>query len=93
MKTTKDMIKEYELWAALNNPSLSIDEADVVVFGLAYDGAASVRFGAKEGPKAIRKITYSITPTTEEFESIEDLKVLDIGDFEDEDPLKMFQEV
>lgn len=93
MKTTKDMIKEYELWAALNNPSLSIDEADIVVFGLAYDGAASVRFGAKEGPEAIRKITYSITPTTEEFESIEDLKILDIGDFEDDDQLKMFKEV
>ena len=93
MKSTKDMIKEYELWAALNNPSLAIDEADVVVFGLAYDGAASVRFGAKEGPKAIRNITYSITPTTEEFESIAKLKVLDIGDFEDDDQLKMFSEV
>ncbi len=93
MKETKDMIKDKDLWAGLNRPELSIDEADIVVFGLAYDGAASFRHGAKDGPKSIRNITYSITPTTEDFELIDDLKVLDIGDFQGDDQLEMFKEV
>lgn len=93
MKETKDMIKDKSLWAGLNNPELSIDEADVVVFGLAYDGAASFRAGTKDGPKSVRSITYSITPTTEDFEVMEDLKVLDIGDFQGEDQIEMFKEV
>lgn len=93
MKTTEEMIKEKEIWAGLNKPHITVDEADVVVFGIAYDGAASFRFGAKEAPQALRDITYTITPTTEEFESIEDLKVLDLGDYEDENQVKMFEEI
>ena len=34
MKETKDMIKDKDLWAGLNRPELSLDEADIVVFGL-----------------------------------------------------------
>ncbi|WZL72491.1 agmatinase [Clostridiaceae bacterium 35-E11] len=93
MKETKDMIKDKGLWAGLNNPELSIDDTDVVVFGLAFDEAASFRKGAKDGPKSIRSITYSITPTTEDFEVMGDLKVLDIGDFTGENQIVMFQEV
>lgn len=93
MKETKDMIKDKGLWAGLNDPDLSLDETDVVVFGLAYDGAASFREGAKDGPRSIRDITYSITPTTEDFEVFDDLKVLDIGDFSGDDQIKLFQEV
>ena len=93
MKETKNMIKDKELWAGLNRPDISIDEADIVVFGQAYDGAASFRVGASEGPSSIRNITYSITPTTEDFELIDSLKVLDIGDFHGEEQIKMFKEV
>lgn len=93
MRETRDMIKDSGLWAGLNSPELSMDEADIIVFGLAYDGAASFREGAKDGPKSIRNISYSITPTTEDFEVMEDLKVLDIGDFQGEDQIKMFKEV
>lgn len=93
MKETKDMIKDKDLWAGLNKPGLSIDEADIVVFGQAYDGAASFRSGTKEGPKSIRSITYSITPTTEDFELIDDLQVVDLGDFSHENQLEMFKEV
>ncbi|NLY37626.1 MAG: agmatinase [Tissierellia bacterium] len=93
MRETKDMIKDKELWAGLNRPALPLEEADIVVLGLAYDGAASFRQGAKDGPKSIRSITYSITPTTEDFELIEDLKVLDLGDFQGEDQIRLFKEV
>lgn len=93
MKETRDMIKDKDLWAGLNNSDLTIDEADIVVFGLAYDGAASFRHGAKDGPKSIRNITYSITPTTEDFELIDNLKVLDLGDYENTNQEKLFTEV
>ncbi|WP_409228609.1 agmatinase [Gudongella sp. SC589] len=93
MKETKDMINDRDLWAGLNNPDLSVDEADIVVFGLAYDGAASFRQGAKDGPKSIRGITYSITPTTEDFELLDSLKVLDLGDFHGDDQIALFDEV
>jgi len=93
MKDTKDMIKDNDLWAGLNKPGLSIDDADIVVFGQAYDGAASFRAGTKDGPKSIRSITYSITPTTEDFELIDDLKVVDLGDFSNDDQFELFKEV
>ncbi|MGM0395902.1 MAG: agmatinase [Bacillota bacterium] len=93
MKETNDMIKDKDLWAGLNNPDLSIDEADIVVFGLAYDGAASFRHGAKDGPKSIRSITYSITPTTEDFELMDNLNVMDLGDFQNVDQEALFDEV
>ncbi len=93
MKKTSEMIKDEGLWGSLNCPDLSIDEADVVVFGQPFDLATSVRRGAKDGPSKIRELTYSITPTTEDFEIIENLKVLDIGDFEEQDQIKLFKEV
>ncbi len=93
MKSTIEMIKDKSLWAGLNNPDLTKDEADIIVFGLAYDGAASFRSGTKDGPKSIRSITYSITPTTEDFELIDNLKILDLGDFTDTNQVKLFDDV
>lgn len=93
MKSTIEMIKDKSLWAGLNNPDLTKDEADIIVFGLAYDGAASFRAGTKDGPSSIRSITYSITPTTEDFELIDNLKILDLGDFTDTNQEKLFDDV
>ena len=68
-----------KLWAGLNNPELESKEADIVIFGIPYDGSVSFRSGAKEAPDALRSITYTITPTTEEFKSFEGLKIKDLG--------------
>lgn len=68
-----------KLWAGLNKPEIEIKDADVVIFGMAYDGSVSFRSGAKEAPDSLRNITYTITPTTEEFKSFEDLKLKDLG--------------
>ncbi|NLY85801.1 MAG: agmatinase [Tissierellia bacterium] len=91
VKQTREMIQDTGLWAGLNKPGLPIDEADIIVFGIAYDGAASFRYGAKDGPRSIREITYSITPTTEDFEVFDDLKVLDIGDFSGTNQMELFE--
>jgi len=68
------------IWSGLHNPKLKPQEADVVVLGLPYDGAASYRKGAAEAPDRIRSISHHIAPTTENGASLEHLKVLDLGD-------------
>lgn len=93
MKNTKDMIKDAALWAGLNKPAIDKNEADVVVFGIPYDGGVSFRSGAMEAPAALRGITYSIAPTTEHFESIKDFKVHDLGDIDAEDRDDLFNDV
>ena len=93
MRTTKEMIIEKELWAGLNKPDIEIEDADIVVFGQAFDKAASVRKGAADGPRHIREISYSITPTTEDFELIEDVNILDLGDFDNQNQEELFKEV
>ncbi|MDO5712884.1 MAG: agmatinase [Tissierellia bacterium] len=93
MKFTEDMIRSKELWAGLHDPNRRIEDADIVVFGIPYDGAASFRSGAKDGPRAIRDITFSITPTTEDFEYFGDLKVLDLGDFYGDNQEDLFKKV
>lgn len=92
-KNTKDMIGEKELWAGLNCPDISTEEADVVVFGIPYDGAVSVRGGAKEAPSTLRRYSYSITPTTEDFECFDDMKVLDLGDYTEDNQEVLFEKV
>ncbi len=80
MITTNELIMDRRIWAGLNNPSNSLDDSDVIVFGMDFDGGVSFRSGAKDAPRALREITYTIDPTTERFESFEDLKILDVGD-------------
>jgi agmatinase len=82
MKKTEEMIQESNIWAGLNRPNLSMSDADIIVFGIPYDGGVSFRNGAKDAPAALREITYTIAPTTEYFEDISGLKILDIGDFD-----------
>ncbi|MBM7715866.1 agmatinase [Siminovitchia sp. FSL H7-0308] len=82
MKKVSKMIQEEGIWAGLNRPGIDMEEADIVVYGIPYDGGVSFRSGAKEGPAAIRNITYTIPPTTERWEDLSSLKILDLGDME-----------
>ncbi len=79
MSKFQDVINNPALWAGLNKPTISINESDVVVFGIPFDGGVSFRSGAKTAPDALRNITYTISPTTEDFQDFSDLKVLDLG--------------
>ena len=71
--------QDRKLWAGLNRPELNTRNVDVVIFGIPYDGSVSFRSGAKEAPDELRKISYTISPTTEDFNSFKDLKIKDIG--------------
>lgn len=90
MKKTEDVIKDPRLWAGLNKPGISLEDSSVVVFGIPFDGGVSFRSGAKDAPRALRNISYSIAPTTEFFENLSSLKVKDLGDFELDDRDELF---
>jgi agmatinase len=92
MRKVEEMVKESGLWAGLNRPMILIENTDIVVFGIPFDGGASFRAGAKDGPRELREITYSIYPITERWESFSDLKVLDLGDVEGKDREKIFKQ-
>lgn len=68
------------LWAGCNHPELTLEQADVAVFGVPYDGGVSFRSGAAQAPEQLRKITYTISPTTEDFRDFSPLRVKDMGD-------------
>lgn len=92
MKKTIEMIKETNIWAGLNLPSIQKEQADIVVFGIPFDGGVSFRSGAKDAPRALREITYTIPPTTEYFESLKGLKIHDAGDIEYKRRQEIFDE-
>lgn len=96
MKTTDEMIQEGGLWGGLcTGPSSAETErdADIVVFGIPYDGNVSYREGASDGPAAIRESAAPIAPTTEYFEDLTGTKVVDLGDFVDEECETIFSDV
>lgn len=93
MKSVQDMINDKNIWAGLNRPGIAMEEADIVVFGVPYDGGVSFRSGAKEAPRAIREITYTIPPTTEHWEDLSELRILDLGDISAEKRDSLFQKV
>lgn len=89
---TREIIKNPALWAGLNKPNQRVEDADIVIFGIPYDGATTFRSGAKETPQRLREITYTIDPTTEEFEDFSDLKVVDLGDTDTVDHETIFRQ-
>lgn len=88
MRKTDEMIKNESLWGGLCTGISNEEkekEADIVVFGIPFDGNVSYREGAKDAPAAIRESTIPIPATTEYFEDMSGNKVVDIGDFNSED--------
>lgn len=89
----KDLLKDKHLWARLYRPDLSWKEADIVVFGIPYDGGSTGPKGSAEGPESIRSLSTSIAPITEELVPMDHLKVADLGDFKEKDREKLFYQV
>lgn len=92
MRPTSDLIQNPRLWGGLNRPGIATADADIVVYGIPYDGGVSFRSGAADAPREIRKITFSISPTTEDFEIINP-KILDLGDIQASSREALFQSV
>lgn len=92
MKEVRELIGDPALWGGMNRPGISIAEADIAVCGIPFDGGASFRVGAAQAPREIRNITFSICPTTEDFEAM-DLRICDAGDVEGTDRNELFAAV
>src|SRR5438445_662267 len=60
----------------------SIDTADVIVAGIAYDGSAVYRKGAAQAPMRIRDLSAVMPPVTEDARPLDGLKVHDLGDLD-----------
>lgn len=62
--------------------TVDVNEADVCIMGITFDGAASVGKGAAMGPKEIRKCSEVLPPVNSTGEFFKELKVYDAGDVE-----------
>ena len=80
MLLQNSVIHDPAIWAGLNHPGLSLEEADIAVFGILYAGGVSLRSGTREAPQDLRKITHTISPTTDDLRDISPLKVKHLGD-------------
>jgi agmatinase len=67
-------------WAGLAGAKL--EEADVVVAGIPYDGSAVYRKGAALAPMRIRDLSPIMPPVTEDGRPLDGLKVHDLGDLD-----------
>ena len=56
------------------------NEADVLILGITFDGAASVGKGAALGPEQMRKCSEVLPPVNSVGDFFQDLKVFDEGD-------------
>ena len=75
MRAVDEMLGDPGLWGGLHRPGITRQEADILLWGIPFDGAASFRKGAAEAPRAIRNITFSICPTTEDLLRSEERRV------------------
>lgn len=69
---------ELKPWGEVN--CLTMDEADVCIMGVPFDGAVSCGKGAALAPEIIRGLSRYLPPTTEEGTIFDALKVYDHGD-------------
>ena len=92
-KTVDEMIRDPGLYHRLNKPGIAVEDCDVIVFSTPFDGSVQARSGAKEAPECLRNLTYWWSNTTEDFEGMEDLKLLDWGDAKGKDREEIFAQV
>ena len=86
-----DPVATHGLWADLYVRDLSPAEADFTVIGIPYDGGASARKGARQGPERIRFWSQHLTPFSEDRTRLQGVRICDLGDFDVTDELRDFQ--
>ncbi|WP_312353002.1 arginase family protein, partial [Aminipila sp.] len=93
MQKKNNDVKDKKTWCGLNQPEMKEKDADVVVFGIPFDGGVSYRGGAAEAPEVLRANTKHSTPQTERLHFYNRLNIVDSGDFVGEDRDTLFTEV
>ena len=59
MLVRDEFVKNNETWCGLNRPQMKEEEADIVIFGIPFDGGVSYRGGAAEAPKILRATHFA----------------------------------
>jgi agmatinase len=67
-------------WAGLSG--VTLQQADVVVAGIPYDGSAVYRKGASGAPASIRGLSAVMPPVTEDGRSLVGMAIHDLGDLD-----------
>ena len=93
MLKRNENVKDGQSWCGLNCPDAKPEEVDTVIFGIPFDGGVSYRGGAAEAPETLRANTKHSTPSTERLRYYEEFKVLDAGDFVNDNRDELFSEV
>jgi arginase family enzyme len=93
MQKKDELALKSGVWCGLNKPGMKEDDADVVVFGIPFDGGVSFRGGAAEAPRKLRENTFSSTPCTERLAFYDKLNIVDGGDFIGPDREEFFNEI
>lgn len=75
-----DPAATHGLWADLYRPNYSPSDSDFTVIGIPFDGLASARKGAAQGPERIRFWTQHLTPFSEDRTRLKGIRVADLGD-------------
>ncbi|MBI2757373.1 MAG: agmatinase [Chloroflexi bacterium] len=88
-----DPAATHGLWAGLARPNLSPAETDFSIIGIPFDGLASARKGAAQGPQRIRFWSQHLTPFSEDRTRLADVKVCDLGDIKITHPESDFERI
>lgn len=90
---SQELLLDRRSWWGRNQPGLESAEADVVLMGVAYEWEKGEVKGAAQGPSALRHWAWNRPCCTERLESLEELKMLDLGDFTQGSRKEIFSQV
>ncbi|NYT05657.1 MAG: agmatinase [Methanomicrobiales archaeon] len=69
--------------AAFADADTPFDEARYIIFGVPYDGTTSYRAGAREGPAAIRAVSFNFESYLVDYDlDLADVSICDAGDLD-----------
>ncbi len=88
-----DPAATHGFWADLARPNLSPAETDFSIIGIPFDGLASARKGAAQGPERIRFWSQHLTPFSEDRTRLADVKICDLGDIKITHPESDFERI
>jgi len=64
----------------LHDSNAPLEQLDVAIVGVPYDGSVSHAAGAAEAPAMLREVSRQLWPHTENFVSLRELRLRDFGD-------------
>ncbi|MGE5415503.1 MAG: agmatinase [Acidobacteriota bacterium] len=67
-------------WMGLNDPDLSIEDTQIGIIGVPYDGSVSLDVGAAEAPGVMRELSALVEPYTDTLIDLRKLRLKDLGD-------------